>query len=144
MFWNPLVCWLPNHTPLCARSLVPDWSDITLYNRYEFFYETLIVGILSYLVVTIPGAILRDCSQLFRLAESNKGNDGYRALFVILKSFKALKIFFKTPPGYMTGTMVLLIFLFDFALPWLALRQGIRCNDSDTLDIMWAIVLPWF
>ena len=93
MFWNPLVCWFLNQTPLCARSLVADWSDITLYNRYEFFYETLIVGILSYLVVTIPGAILRDRSQLFRLAESNKGNDGYRALFVILKSFKALKIF---------------------------------------------------
>ena len=40
--------------------------------------------------------------------------------------------------------MVLLRFLFDFALPWLALRQGIRCNHRETLDSMWAITLPWF
>ena len=40
--------------------------------------------------------------------------------------------------------MVLLRFLFDFALPWLALRKGIRCNNSDTLDKMWAITLAWF
>ena len=40
--------------------------------------------------------------------------------------------------------MVLLIFLFDYALPWLALRQGIRCNDSDIQDMMWAIAMPWF
>ena len=40
--------------------------------------------------------------------------------------------------------MVLLRFLFDFALPWLAVRQGIRCNSSDTLDRMWSITLAWF
>mgnify|MGYP006114612905 CR=1 FL=1 len=40
--------------------------------------------------------------------------------------------------------MVLLRFLFEFALPWLSLRQGIRCNDGSTLDIMWAMALPWF
>ena len=40
--------------------------------------------------------------------------------------------------------MVLLRFLFDFALPWLALRKGIRCNSSDTLDRMWQITLAWF
>jgi len=40
--------------------------------------------------------------------------------------------------------MVLLRFLFDYALPWLAVRQGIRCNSSDTLDRMWSITLAWF
>ena len=74
-FWNPLVCWFINHTPLCARSLIPDWSDVTLYNRYEFFYETLVVGILTYLVQTVPGAILRDRTKLFELAKDNKGDD---------------------------------------------------------------------
>ena len=79
-FWNPLVCWFIDHTPLCARSVVADWHDITLYNRYEFFYETLIVGILTYLALTVPGAILRDRRRLFELAKENIGDDHRREI----------------------------------------------------------------
>lgn len=73
LFWNPLVCWIIDETGLCERSIEGDWTSVELYNRYEFFYETLIVGILTYLVKVVPGAILRDRAMLFRLADNNEG-----------------------------------------------------------------------
>ena len=34
--------------------------------------------------------------------------------------------------------------MFEFGFPWLGLVNGIRSNDSDNLDFMWAYCLPWF
>jgi hypothetical protein len=39
---------------------------------------------------------------------------------------------------------VLLVFLFDFGLPWLEFRQATRRNDSESMTSMYGLVLDWF
>ena len=51
-----------------------------------------------------------------------------------------LKLLFKS----FSGTTIILEFLFHFAFPWLALRQGLRSNDSDAVDSMWRQTCAWF
>jgi hypothetical protein len=38
----------------------------------------------------------------------------------------------------------MLNYLFHFALPWLYLRRAVRGNESDPIDLMWELTLPWF
>lgn len=40
--------------------------------------------------------------------------------------------------------MVILEYLYDFGLPWLGARQGIRGNCHVPIDMLWKISLPWF
>jgi len=146
LWYMPLVAWILHETSLCERSIHEEWTNVTLYNHHEFFYETLIVAIVTYLTGIIPRAILLDRAKLFELAANNLGI-GLRTRLstrLFVKSFngKEHRLTFSIPPSTSIspstypGTMVLLRFLFDFALPWLAVRQGLRCNSSDTLDRM--------
>mmetsp|Transcript_23276 Transcript_23276/g.72899 ORF Transcript_23276/g.72899 Transcript_23276/m.72899 type:complete len:209 (-) Transcript_23276:70-696(-) len=34
--------------------------------------------------------------------------------------------------------------MYELALPWLALRQAIRSNNSPVIEAMWVKALPWF
>ena len=73
LWYTSLVAWILQNTGLCERSIKEEWTSVELYNRHEFFYETLIVGIMSYLVAVIPRAILLDRAMLFDLAKDNAG-----------------------------------------------------------------------
>ena len=73
LWYTTLVAWVLQETCLCARSIQEQWTSVELYNRHEFFYETLIVGIVTYLVGIIPRAILLDRAKLFKLAANNAG-----------------------------------------------------------------------
>ena len=149
LWYAPLVAWVLEHTGLCERSIHEEWTSVELYNRHEFFYETLIVSIVTYLSGIIPRAILLDREKLFELAANNAGTNCVLFSQNATRTLNHLSTCIPPPTTHANkspnqGTMVLLRFLFDFALPWLAMRQGIRCNSGDTLDRMWQITLAWF
>ena len=73
LWYMPLVAWVLDQTGLCGRSIHQDWTSVELYNQHEFFYETLIVAIMTYLTGVIPRAILLDRAKLFELAKDNAG-----------------------------------------------------------------------
>ena len=74
ILWHTsLVAWILQETSLCERSIHEEWTNVTLYNRHELFYETLIVAIVTYLTGIIPRAILLDRTKLFELAANNLG-----------------------------------------------------------------------
>ena len=73
LWYTSLVGWILTRTELCARSIHEDWTSVELYNRHEFFYETLIVGILTYLADIVPRVVLLDRAKLFELAANNAG-----------------------------------------------------------------------
>lgn len=75
LWYAPLVAWVLEHTGLCERSIHEEWTSVELYNRHEFFYETLIVSIVTYLSGIIPRAILLDREKLFELAANNAGTN---------------------------------------------------------------------
>lgn len=87
LWHTSLVGWILTRTELCARSIHEDWNSVELYNRHEFFYETLIVGILTYLVGIIPHAILLRRETLFELAANNAGTFNMCILTQLLKRF---------------------------------------------------------
>lgn len=39
---------------------------------------------------------------------------------------------------------MILIMLHDFLLPWISIKQSVRAGNSENLDEMWKIAMPWF
>ena len=74
LWYNTLVLWVIENTSMGERSIQEEWTSVELYNRHEFFYETLIVGIITYLVAVIPRALLLDRAELFKQAADNEGH----------------------------------------------------------------------
>lgn len=73
LWYTTLVLWVIENASLGKRSIQEEWASVELYNRHEFFYETLIVGIITYLVTVIPRALLLDRAELFKQAADNEG-----------------------------------------------------------------------
>ena len=79
LWYMTLVLWVIDHTGMCERSIDEEWTNVELYNRHEFFYETLIVGMVTYLVSVVPRALLLDRAQLFEQAANNAGHNHHNA-----------------------------------------------------------------
>ena len=94
LWYTSLVAWILQETSLCERSIHEEWTNVTLYNRHELFYETLIVAIVTYLTGIIPCAILLDRTKLFELAANNLGIRAKEPLSTAfsLKTFKQYRL----------------------------------------------------
>ena len=115
LFWPTLIRWLVQDVGLCRRSCnEKHWSSVEKYNNYRPMYETFIVAIVQYLQSFLPSWLLSDYPRLKDLAKGN------------------------------AGATALLVFLYEFALPWLSLRQSIRSNSTENIETMWNLTLPWF
>jgi len=68
---GPLVSWLVDKTGFCEASIHEAWSSVELYNRYRFFYETIIVGIISYIIEVVPPQQLEQPELLLDYAKHN-------------------------------------------------------------------------
>jgi len=71
LWWGPLVSWLVDKTGFCEASIHEAWSSVELYNRYRFFYETIIVGIISYIIEVVPPQQLEQPELLLDYAKHN-------------------------------------------------------------------------
>ena len=89
---------------ICWRSIDGDWKSVEKYNRYVFLYELIIVGILAYLKKFLPSDVLRNPLLFDQIAREH------------------------------AGATMLYHFLYDFAFPWMMLRDAIRSNDSETVS----------
>lgn len=90
------------------------WDSVEKYDNFCFLYEALIVGIFTYLRSFIPPALLWNYDALRDAAEGNK------------------------------GASILLEFLYEGALMWLAFRQSTRSNQGSNMDLIWQLSLPLF
>lgn len=115
LWWSALTKCLIEESGFQVESLKEKWGSAELYNRYCFSYEVLIVAVLSYMLEVLPRDLLDQPQNLAALAKD-------------------------ASPGF----AVLFHFLYDFGLPWLEFRQAIRSNDSEKMDSMYALTLPWF
>jgi hypothetical protein len=71
LWWEPLVCWLVDKTGFCEASIHETWSSVELYNRYRFFYEAIIVGVISYIIEVVPPPQLQQPEILLEYAKHN-------------------------------------------------------------------------
>ena len=86
LWWNSLICWIMEKTGLSEASIKEDWSSVELYNRYRFFYEVIIVGILAYITEVIPAHILnRPDILISAAADQNKGANEFCVSLLIHK-----------------------------------------------------------
>ena len=98
----------------CTKTIKQDWNSIEKCKYYDHFYMITVVSLSSYLASTVPPALL---AQPQRLLHAVRGN---RAAVHAVR------------------------FLYEFGLPWLALRQAIRAGDAATINVMWRVAYHWF
>lgn len=98
----------------CSGTPLGKWDSVEKYNDYRYLYQLVIVTLVTYLQEAVPPPLLNNYNELLRRASVN------------------------------AGSVVLLRFLFEFGLPWLSLRQAIRANDSEKIDLSWQLALPLF
>ena len=113
-----------------------------LYNRHRFVYETIIVGIFTYLIEVLPTGALEHPDILLEAARtqnSGKSLSQMHGNFLVLLDI-ALPMLYR---ALLLGLEVLLRFLFDFGFPWLFFRQSIRRGDSEAMDEMHRIAVLW-
>ena len=89
---------------------VPEkWTSVEEWHHYDRFYQLLVWGLTAYLVARVPRHLLHQPEQLMHLFREN-------------------------------ATMLHIVhFLYDFGFPYLRLRNAIRCNDHEIIDLMWII-----
>lgn len=90
------------------------WTSVELFVYYDRFYQLLVFCLVTYLTEVVPDPMLHDPEQLLESVRFNP-----TAVYAIT-------------------------FLYDFGLPWLMLRHGIRADRSEVTDIMWLLTLHWF
>jgi hypothetical protein len=90
LWWAPLVRWLVENTGFCEATIVESWSSVELYNRYRFFYETIIVGILAYILEVVPRNQIEHPSILLQFAKDNNKGDACKNHIVEFLSFSVL------------------------------------------------------
>ena len=93
-----------------------------LYNRHRFVYETIIVGIFTYLIEVLPTGALEHPDILLEAARtknSGKSLSQMHGNFLVLLDI-ALPMLYR---ALLLGLEVLLRFLFDFGFPWLFFRR---------------------
>ena len=74
LWWNCFISNIIQETELSELSIAEDWSSVELYNRYRQFYETVIVGVLAYIVEVVPEHLLDQLDLLLEVtADVNKG-----------------------------------------------------------------------
>jgi hypothetical protein len=96
------------------ETVKPSWKLISLFVYYDRFYQLLIVGLVEYLADVVPDGVLMQPHMLRQAVQAN------------------------------VSAVYALDFLFDFGLPWLALRHGVRANRHAVIDIMWEVTFHWF
>mmetsp|Transcript_10497 Transcript_10497/g.31649 ORF Transcript_10497/g.31649 Transcript_10497/m.31649 type:complete len:210 (+) Transcript_10497:909-1538(+) len=115
LWWKALVKWLVIEQGFCAKSCKDEkWDSVEKYNNYLFLYETFIVAIVTCFQSFLPKSHLLSPTLLKELTKENK------------------------------GARVLVHFLYDFALPWLSLRQAVRGNQAKNIETVWQMSLWWF
>ena len=143
LWWGPLICCLLDESGFCVQSIHQEWSSVELYNRHRFVYETIIVGIFTYLIEVLPTGALKHPDILLEAARtknSGKSLSQMHGNFLVLLDI-ALPMLYR---ALLLGLEVLLRFLFDFGFPWLFFRQSIRRGDSEAMDEMHRIAVLWF
>ena len=154
LWYKTLVEWVLEETSFCEESIKEHWQSVELYNRHRFLYETIIVAIIAYLSGVLPAGCFDDPESLLEAAQHNRGTFPGRVGHVLkglVPSCPGVRIFLKelketchlTPPAR-TGLEVLVRFLFDFALPWMLFRWGIRAGDAELMDSIYPLALGWF
>ena len=91
------------------KTVKEDWTSVEEWHHYDRFYQLLIWGLTAFLVARVPRHILQSPEQLMQRFRGN-------------------------------ATMLHVVrFLYDFGFPYLRLRNAIRCNDHEIIDLMWII-----
>ena len=117
LWFRPLGEWFTEHTiPNLKKTIKADWDDMEDYAHYDKFWCMVICALTAYL------AALPDMQQ-----------------HVLLQPH----LLQRHVQGNATATLVVR-FLFDFGFPYLSLRNALRTNDGDTIDLMWIITHAWF
>ena len=90
------------------------WTSVEEWHHYDRFYLLLIHVVTTYLTTIVPGYLLL---QPLQVVDAVKGN---------------------------ASATLLVRFLFEFGYPYLALRNAIRINHHETIDLMWIYSFPMF
>jgi hypothetical protein len=97
-----------------SKTVKDDWDSVEQWVHYDRFYLLLIAALTEYLLEVVPGHILLQPSQLIAAVANN------------------------------TMASLVVRFLFEYGYPYLALRNAVRANDAEVIDLMWIISFPWF
>jgi hypothetical protein len=90
------------------------WTSVEECKHYDHVYRLAILTLAMYLAEVVPISMLYSPVQLRRAVRAN-------------------------------GAALLAIrFLYEFGFPWLALRQAIRANNADVINVMWRVTYHWF
>jgi hypothetical protein len=64
------MCCLLGESGFCVQSIHQELSSAGLYNRHRFVYETIIVGIFTYLIGVLPTGSLEHPDILLEAART--------------------------------------------------------------------------
>ena len=113
---------LGRHTELGWSNTIKDkWDSVEEWHHYDRFYMVLIAALVDYIAARTGTA----APLLPRYLLTNPA--------VLLEKVA----------GNASASMIVR-FLFEYGLPYLALRNAVRTNDSNTLDLMWLIAFHWW
>ena len=90
------------------------WTSIEACHHYDFLYMLVIVTLVDHLVEVVPPPLLLQPDLLLHRVRDNAA------------AVHAIR------------------FLYEYGLPWLALRQAIRGNRAAVINVMWPLTYHWF
>ena len=120
LWWQQLSSWAVQE--LGWHKTVKDaWVSVEEWHHYDRFYMTLIAALTDYIAA----------------------RTGIAASLVPRYLLTNPAVLLEKVAGNASATMIVR-FLFGFGFPYLALRNAVRTNNSNTLDLMWIIAFHWW
>ena len=134
----------------CFKTIKKDWTSIELCKYYDVFYMLTIVTLVDYLVAVVPAPLLRQPDELMRKVGGRSRSRKFGCCSPVPQRLGAHSAAVAHTRalwwhvGDNPAAVHAIRFLYEFALPWLALRQAIRGNLSAVIDVMWRVTYHWF
>ena len=104
-----------------SNTIKDKWDSVEEWHHYDRFYMILIAALVDYIAARtgtaaplVPRYLLTNPAVLLEKVAGN------------------------------ASASMIVRFLFEYGLPYLALRNAVRTNNSKTLDLMWLIAFHWW